>query len=185
MQGSVSASTGVCSSGGSASVDTSLSEMESPRTLFYRDPNTIFRGNSLTSKCIDETMKLAGMHYLHVTLKPTIEEVCGAPPCGPPGEGASGPPQARCCSAPHCREWQAAVQSVRPPGDPDCRTPCHLLPSLTAGTFRVFQNLPPLFKLKNAYFRKCFFLLKTEDTQRKTGSSENTPFFQMWVLLSQ
>lgn len=43
--------------------------------LFSRDPNTIFRGNSLTSKCIDETMKLAGMHYLHVTLKPTIEEV--------------------------------------------------------------------------------------------------------------
>lgn len=47
-------------------------------TLFSRDPNTIFRGNSLTSKCIDETMKLAGMHYLHVTLKPTIEEVRGA-----------------------------------------------------------------------------------------------------------
>ena len=46
-------------------------------TLFSRDPNTIFRGNSLTSKCIDETMKLAGMHYLHVTLKPTIEEVRG------------------------------------------------------------------------------------------------------------
>uniref|UniRef100_A0A8I5ZZA1 Ras GTPase-activating protein 3 n=1 Tax=Rattus norvegicus TaxID=10116 RepID=A0A8I5ZZA1_RAT len=44
--------------------------------LFSRDPNTIFRGNSLTSKCIDETMKLAGMHYLHVTLKPTIEEIC-------------------------------------------------------------------------------------------------------------
>ncbi|XP_036880764.1 ras GTPase-activating protein 3 isoform X2 [Manis javanica] len=41
-----------------------------------QDPNTIFRGNSLTSKCIDETMKLAGMHYLHVTLKPSIEEIC-------------------------------------------------------------------------------------------------------------
>uniref|UniRef100_A0A4W3IQ56 Ras-GAP domain-containing protein n=1 Tax=Callorhinchus milii TaxID=7868 RepID=A0A4W3IQ56_CALMI len=39
-----------------------------------RDPNTIFRGNSLTSKCIDETMKLAGMHYLQVTLKPVIDE---------------------------------------------------------------------------------------------------------------
>lgn len=47
--------------------------------LFSRDPNTIFRGNSLTSKCIDETMKLAGMHYLHVTLKPTIEEVGQGP----------------------------------------------------------------------------------------------------------
>lgn len=53
-----------------------------PLMLFSRDPNTIFRGNSLTSKCIDETMKLAGMHYLHVTLKPTIEEV-GLGPCGP------------------------------------------------------------------------------------------------------
>uniref|UniRef100_F7FQC9 RAS p21 protein activator 3 n=2 Tax=Monodelphis domestica TaxID=13616 RepID=F7FQC9_MONDO len=41
-----------------------------------QDPNTIFRGNSLTSKCIDETMKLAGMHYLQVTLKPIIEEIC-------------------------------------------------------------------------------------------------------------
>lgn len=51
------------------SLDASLS------VLFSRDPNTIFRGNSLTSKCIDETMKLAGMQYLHVTLKPTIEEV--------------------------------------------------------------------------------------------------------------
>lgn len=47
--------------------------------LSSRDPNTIFRGNSLTSKCIDETMKLAGMHYLHVTLKPTIEEVRRGP----------------------------------------------------------------------------------------------------------
>ncbi|KAG7273673.1 hypothetical protein CRUP_017426 [Coryphaenoides rupestris] len=39
-----------------------------------QDPNTIFRGNSLTSKCIDESMKLAGMHYLQVTLKPLIDE---------------------------------------------------------------------------------------------------------------
>uniref|UniRef100_A0A8C7Z2P8 RAS p21 protein activator 3 n=1 Tax=Oryzias sinensis TaxID=183150 RepID=A0A8C7Z2P8_9TELE len=41
-----------------------------------QDPNTIFRGNSLTSKCIDETMKLAGMHYLQVTLKPIVDEIC-------------------------------------------------------------------------------------------------------------
>lgn len=57
--------------------------------LFSRDPNTIFRGNSLTSKCIDETMKLAGMHYLHVTLKPTIEEV-GRGPQGPSAMGVHG-----------------------------------------------------------------------------------------------
>uniref|UniRef100_A0AAZ3SUB6 RAS p21 protein activator 3 n=1 Tax=Oncorhynchus tshawytscha TaxID=74940 RepID=A0AAZ3SUB6_ONCTS len=41
-----------------------------------RDPNTIFRGNSLTSKCIDETMKLAGNHYLQVTLRSMIDEIC-------------------------------------------------------------------------------------------------------------
>uniref|UniRef100_A0AAZ3S604 RAS p21 protein activator 3 n=1 Tax=Oncorhynchus tshawytscha TaxID=74940 RepID=A0AAZ3S604_ONCTS len=41
-----------------------------------QDPNTIFRGNSLTSKCIDETMKLAGNHYLQVTLRSMIDEIC-------------------------------------------------------------------------------------------------------------
>nr|XP_046197509.1 ras GTPase-activating protein 3-like [Oncorhynchus gorbuscha] len=41
-----------------------------------QDPNTIFRGNSLTSKCIDETMKLAGNHYLQVTLRCMIDEIC-------------------------------------------------------------------------------------------------------------
>lgn len=54
-------------------------------TLLPRDPNTIFRGNSLTSKCIDETMKLAGMQYLHVTLKPAIEEVRARGGAGRPG----------------------------------------------------------------------------------------------------
>ncbi|KFQ63575.1 Ras GTPase-activating protein 3, partial [Pelecanus crispus] len=52
-------------------------EVKRTQNLFTsRDPNTIFRGNSLTSKCIDETMKLAGMHYLQVTLKPIIDEIC-------------------------------------------------------------------------------------------------------------
>ncbi|KAG8586873.1 hypothetical protein GDO81_005507 [Engystomops pustulosus] len=51
----------------------SIANAEVNRT---QDPNTIFRGNSLTSKCIDETMKLAGMHYLQVTLKPIIDEIC-------------------------------------------------------------------------------------------------------------
>uniref|UniRef100_A0A4W3JKW0 RAS p21 protein activator 3 n=1 Tax=Callorhinchus milii TaxID=7868 RepID=A0A4W3JKW0_CALMI len=31
---------------------------------------------SLDNICIDETMKLAGMHYLQVTLKPIIDEIC-------------------------------------------------------------------------------------------------------------
>uniref|UniRef100_A0A3S5ZPH7 Ras GTPase-activating protein 3 n=1 Tax=Bos taurus TaxID=9913 RepID=A0A3S5ZPH7_BOVIN len=53
-----------------------ISAIASAEVRRTQDPNTIFRGNSLTSKCIDETMKLAGMQYLHVTLKPTIEEIC-------------------------------------------------------------------------------------------------------------
>ncbi|XP_013401022.2 ras GTPase-activating protein 3 isoform X2 [Lingula anatina] len=39
------------------------------------DPNTIFRGNTLASKCIDELMKVVGMHYLHDTLKAIIDEI--------------------------------------------------------------------------------------------------------------
>ncbi|KAK8400325.1 hypothetical protein O3P69_003195 [Scylla paramamosain] len=37
------------------------------------DTNTIFRGNTLVSKCIDELMKLVGHHYLRSTLKPTLD----------------------------------------------------------------------------------------------------------------
>jgi Ras GTPase-activating protein 3 len=39
------------------------------------DPNTIFRGNTLASKCIDELMKLVGRHYLQDTLKEIIDQV--------------------------------------------------------------------------------------------------------------
>uniref|UniRef100_A0A2K5RIW6 RAS p21 protein activator 3 n=1 Tax=Cebus imitator TaxID=2715852 RepID=A0A2K5RIW6_CEBIM len=56
-----------------------ISAIASGEVTRTQDPNTIFRGNSLASKCIDETMKLAGMHYLHVTLKPAIEEVSAGP----------------------------------------------------------------------------------------------------------
>ncbi|KAM5147188.1 ras GTPase-activating protein 3 isoform 2-T2 [Callospermophilus lateralis] len=58
-----------------------ISAIASAEVKRTQDPNTIFRGNSLASKCIDETMKLAGMHYLHVTLKPTIEEICQSHRC--------------------------------------------------------------------------------------------------------
>ncbi|XP_037076220.1 ras GTPase-activating protein 3-like [Pollicipes pollicipes] len=37
--------------------------------------NTIFRGNTLVSKCMDELMKLAGLHYLHTVLKPVVERI--------------------------------------------------------------------------------------------------------------
>ncbi|KAK7078654.1 Ras GTPase-activating protein 2 [Halocaridina rubra] len=39
------------------------------------DTNTIFRGNTLVSKCIDELMKLVGRHYLRTTLKPTLDTI--------------------------------------------------------------------------------------------------------------
>ncbi|XP_026276924.1 GTPase-activating protein [Frankliniella occidentalis] len=39
------------------------------------DPNTIFRGNTLVSKMMDEAMKLVGLHYLHNTLRPTLDLV--------------------------------------------------------------------------------------------------------------
>lgn len=43
--------------------------------FFCRDPTTIFRGNTLVSKMMDETMRLAGLRYLHTTLRPTLDMV--------------------------------------------------------------------------------------------------------------
>lgn len=43
--------------------------------FFYSDPTTIFRGNTLVSKMMDEGMRLAGLHYLHSTLRPAMEQV--------------------------------------------------------------------------------------------------------------
>uniref|UniRef100_A0A8C5YGV4 Ras GTPase-activating protein 2 n=1 Tax=Microcebus murinus TaxID=30608 RepID=A0A8C5YGV4_MICMU len=40
------------------------------------DANTIFRGNSLATRCLDEMMKIVGGHYLKVTLKPILDEIC-------------------------------------------------------------------------------------------------------------
>lgn len=46
------------------------------------DPNTLFRGNSLLSKMVDELMKLVGLPYLHDTLKTFIDDVFTDPrPC--------------------------------------------------------------------------------------------------------
>nr|CAD7418113.1 unnamed protein product [Timema poppensis] len=39
------------------------------------DANTIFRGNTLVSKMMDEVMKLAGIHYLHNTLRGPLDLV--------------------------------------------------------------------------------------------------------------
>lgn len=43
--------------------------------MFSRDANTIFRGNTLVSKMMDEVMKLAGLHYLHNTLRSSLDLV--------------------------------------------------------------------------------------------------------------
>ncbi|TPX37934.1 hypothetical protein SeMB42_g06785 [Synchytrium endobioticum] len=40
-----------------------------------KDPNTIFRGNSLATKCLDVYMKRVGMNYLHGVLQPIIKEI--------------------------------------------------------------------------------------------------------------
>ncbi|XP_061638926.1 ras GTPase-activating protein 2 isoform X1 [Phyllopteryx taeniolatus] len=41
-----------------------------------QEANTIFRGNSLATRCIDDMMKVVGKNYLAVTLKPVIDEIC-------------------------------------------------------------------------------------------------------------
>ncbi|OCT81104.1 ras GTPase-activating protein 2 isoform X1 [Xenopus laevis] len=47
-----------------------------------QEANTIFRGNSLATRCLDETMKIVGKHYLKVTLKNVLDEICDSPkPC--------------------------------------------------------------------------------------------------------
>jgi len=39
------------------------------------DPTTIFRGNTLVSKMMDEAMRLSGLHYLHQTLRPVLSQI--------------------------------------------------------------------------------------------------------------
>lgn len=39
------------------------------------DPTTIFRGNTLVSKMMDEAMRLYGLRYLHATLRPIIDDI--------------------------------------------------------------------------------------------------------------
>ncbi|XP_051580926.1 ras GTPase-activating protein 2-like isoform X1 [Myxocyprinus asiaticus] len=40
-----------------------------------QEANTIFRGNSLATRCIDDMMKIVGRSYLSVTLKPVLNEI--------------------------------------------------------------------------------------------------------------
>lgn len=44
-------------------------------SVLCREANTIFRGNSLATRCIDDMMKIVGRSYLIVTLKPVLNEV--------------------------------------------------------------------------------------------------------------
>ncbi|KAF2359296.1 Pleckstrin domain [Trinorchestia longiramus] len=52
-----------------------IANLASHEMRHVSDPNTIFRGNTLASKCMDELMKLAGHHYLKQTLKCVIDQV--------------------------------------------------------------------------------------------------------------
>jgi len=45
------------------------------------DPTTIFRGNTLVSKMMDEAMKLSGLHYLHSTLRPIVDLILHEKKC--------------------------------------------------------------------------------------------------------
>ena len=45
---------------------------------YFRDSNTLFRGNSVATKSVDEFMKHAGMYYLHDTIKCLVDEVRAA-----------------------------------------------------------------------------------------------------------
>lgn len=45
------------------------------------DPTTIFRGNTLVSKMMDEAMKLSGLNYLHSTLRPVVELILNEKKC--------------------------------------------------------------------------------------------------------
>ncbi|XP_043927910.1 ras GTPase-activating protein 2-like [Protopterus annectens] len=58
---------------------TAVAELELRDT---QEANTIFRGNSMATRCIDEMMKIVGKHYLKVTLKSIIDEICeNSKPC--------------------------------------------------------------------------------------------------------
>uniref|UniRef100_A0A8C1GX52 RAS p21 protein activator 2 n=1 Tax=Cyprinus carpio TaxID=7962 RepID=A0A8C1GX52_CYPCA len=52
---------------------TSVAALELENTQFKA--NTIFRGNSLATRCIDDMMKIVGRSYLTVTLKPVLNEI--------------------------------------------------------------------------------------------------------------
>ncbi|NXT02077.1 RASL1 protein, partial [Jacana jacana] len=39
------------------------------------DPNTLFRSNSLASKCVEQFMKVVGLPYLHEVLKPVVNRI--------------------------------------------------------------------------------------------------------------
>ena len=43
--------------------------------LYFRDHNTLFRGNNLLTELVAELMKLVGLPYLHNTLKPILDQV--------------------------------------------------------------------------------------------------------------
>ncbi|XP_052043562.1 ras GTPase-activating protein 2 isoform X2 [Apodemus sylvaticus] len=41
-----------------------------------QDATAVFRGDSLATRCLTEMIKIVGGHYLKVTLKPVLDEIC-------------------------------------------------------------------------------------------------------------
>ena len=52
-----------------------LSQLIAHEVKSCKDPNTIFRGNTLTSKSLDTYMKVVGHDYLTSVLKETLDEI--------------------------------------------------------------------------------------------------------------
>jgi hypothetical protein len=52
-----------------------LSQLIAHEVKTCKDPNTIFRGNTLTSKSLDTYMKVVGHDYLISVLKETLDDV--------------------------------------------------------------------------------------------------------------
>ncbi|XP_035690611.1 rasGAP-activating-like protein 1 [Branchiostoma floridae] len=52
-----------------------LDALNTQEILNTKDPNTLFRGNSLATKSMDQFLKVVGMPYLHEVLRPVVDQI--------------------------------------------------------------------------------------------------------------